>query len=862
MVSLNKKKAWEYAFPKVLVSIGAVLSFYLFLTTWIGIIRVVSKQLGNDGFLEGWFIFNIPFGWVYLIISSAIVVFVWLLSTRVSLFKKKIARVILFFIAIGTIWGNLAAYGMKQTKDHLIPYFQERFKNIIETDGFFEKIVLQDSEGFYLTLLVLPLIVMLFISLFVLNKYVQFDKELNAAFFDFEWNGKWLQKFARMEQKEIWPDIELGEDLKTGEMVVLPGGDRTLNTSIVGSIGTGKTSALGIPILNQDLHHMTRFINEFPHIFSREDYVSEHVAGRYLNGISVIDPSNDLCQKMLKLAKAHGIPDEAITYINPEDPNTPNINPMRGPVDKVAEVFAQVLAELDDSKEGGNFFFQQAQRIHLKQHIYLLKLHNPEKEVTFDMLIDMYNNPQLVRQMHVALKKRIPKDIETIENRDERNYWKIVKNVDEWFDLNLRPKETRQGTYERDEHNNIVYYDAKAEHVEGLRNILNDIASNPLVRRVLFGTSDFDYDLHMELGGLLLVNTAKGQLVKLANVLGKIVLMNLQFATMRRKPQVSTFHHILVDEAPDYLYNAFREFPAQSRKYKVIITTLKQTIAQLADRYGERYMDTIIGSMRNRMVYGDVPTYDAKYFSEMFGEKETFEEGHNEMSVSPLQENPMSRTGFNYSKVKKEAMSTGEIIFQDAFQCTVKIVAHNKPLPVKQIKANFVPREEFERAKVVVNEESLSIWLDERRKLEKRLRAIESSGMTSEIKSIEETELENKEYYQDGPEVDSNELQEQELQKAISIQSEPHPRPSVKFEYSTTDPSAAPVTTIEREVKEKVQLESALKKEENSISHPLYTEMELPTPSSKHNEYQPSNIPNEQKKLIDTLFKEYKSDEN
>lgn len=68
-----------------------------------------------------------------------------------------------------------------------------------------------------------------------------------------------------------------------------------------------------------------------------------------ISGLSIMDPSNDLCQQSLQLVKAHGIPDEAITYINPLDPETPSINPMRGPVDKVAEVFAQVIAGLNDS---------------------------------------------------------------------------------------------------------------------------------------------------------------------------------------------------------------------------------------------------------------------------------------------------------------------------------------------------------------------------------------------------------------------------------------------------------------------------------------------------------------------------------
>src|SRR5690606_22817339 len=159
--------------------------------------------------------------------------------------------------------------------------------------------------------------------------------------------------------------------------------------------------------------------------------------------------------------------------------NTPSINPMMGPVDKVAEVFAQILSGLNNSGAGGNSYFEQAQRNHLKQHIYLLKLHDPDKISTLDDLVDMYNNPNLVHEMHVKLKKTIPAGIDLIEERQERNYWKIIQGVDEWFDLTIIEKAERGGQNKeasfKDANAKKQYIDAKAEHVQGLRNILNDI---------------------------------------------------------------------------------------------------------------------------------------------------------------------------------------------------------------------------------------------------------------------------------------------------------------------------------------------------------------------------------------------------
>lgn len=802
-------KWWVQKSPNIIVTFLWLTTIYFGLWGWVKSASfLMTEQKGEKVFYLPWLFGKSDSVLLLGLIGVSIwAVLGWLLSTRISFYQSKHMRVITFFTMGLTVWGGLSAYGMSEARKRMLPFFETRLLQVFEgnntdTGGILEQIVFGQIQGFYMMIVVIPVLVLFFISYFLLNKYVEFDKELNEAFFQFEWKGKWLQKMSRLEQQDYWPDLELGPSSVDNELVVLLGRDRTVGTMIIGSPGTGKTAALAEPMIDNDLDHMVKYIKDYPDIYQRDDFKSEKVGGRYLSGISIIDPSNDLCQKSLQLVKAHGVPDEAITYINPLDPNTPSINPMRGPVDKVAEVFAQVIAGLSDTSGGGNFYFEQAQRNHLKYHIYLLKLHDVEKEVTLDMLLDMYNNPQLVRSMHVALKTTIPQGIDDIEDRDERNYWKIVQGVDDWFNLNLIPKVTRSGPVlipEYDDKGEPMYQDVLETDVKGLRNILNDIGANILIRRVLFGKSEFDFDRHMEIGGILLVNTAKGELVDLARVLGKIVLMNLQNATFRREPRVSTFHHILVDEAPDYLYKSFREFPAQSRKYKVILTTLQQTIAQLADQFGEHYMTTLIGTLRNRMVYGDVPGFDAEYFSKLFGEKYVYEEGQSEMSVSPLQEDPVSRSGSSYSKVRDSAMTGADIMFQEAFQCAVKIVKNNKPMPVVQINANFVPHERYTVARVVAEKEDTDVWLASRRNYGLKIKPeVEKS-----IASIEETEELNKEFYNEPMEEVHEKEQElitigrmekldpQMVDKAVSTHMDTQPRDEVR--YVNGIPSAAPI---------------------------------------------------------------------
>lgn len=620
----------------------------------------------------------------------------------------------------------------------VIPYLMNKAKHV----NFGEYQAMGDvlTGNFHTLTMIFVFLPTVFIILFTLwysGHIVRYREEILKWVQKYEYKNHKLQKWFNSQEKQIYPDVEIGPHIKHKEMIRIKGKDRTLNGIIIGPIGSGKTSSLIIPMVNQDLHWMVRFINKFENTYKKNNYDTEEVKGTFLNGITVIEPSNDLCQKVFKLVQAHKIPESSIYYIDPTNPDTKNINILRGPVDKVAEVFAMVIQGLSESN---NAFFEQAQRNHLKQHIYLLKLHNPQKDVTFDDLIDMYDDVERVHRMHKLLKVQVEKLYDFVQSgvasRDQKNEYKIIKGIDEWFDNTIREKTGFQGepaVYKSGKYRGKpMHYDREEEYVKGLRNILKDLASNVLIRRVLFGKSDFDFDVHLEQGGILLVNTAKGELADLSNVLGKFVLLSMQNAVFRREPNISPYHHIIVDEFPDYVVRPFKEFPAQSRKYKVILTIASQTLSQLALDFTEQYMFTLLGSFRNKMIFGDVTPYDAKIFSDMFGETEEFKESESEQGISPMQENPVSRLGSTYQKLKEVVMSPGDIMAQGAFICAARIVQDNHVQPVQQITSNFVPKEEFAQAIIQVELKSGQYWETE------RLRLIEESiAKSNPIKHVD-----------------------------------------------------------------------------------------------------------------------------
>ncbi|MCU5032256.1 TraM recognition domain-containing protein [Bacillus cereus] len=605
----------------------------------------------------------------------------------------------------------------------VIPYLTDKSKHV--NFGEYEAIGHVLTGNFHTLTMIfvfLPTVFMILFTLWYSGHIVRYREEILQWVQKYEYKNHKLQKWFNSQEEQIYPDVEIGPHIEHKEMVRIKGKDRTLNGIIIGPIGSGKTSSLIIPMINQDLHWMVRFINKFEIAYKKNDYDTEEVKGTFLNGVTVIEPSNDLCQKVFKLVQAHKIPESSVYYIDPTNPDTKNINILRGPVDKVAEVFAMVIQGLSESN---NAFFEQAQRNHLKQHIYLLKLHNPQKDVTFDDLISMYDDVERVHRMHKLLKIQVEKLYDFVQSgaasRDQKNEYQIIKGIDEWFDNTICEKTDFQGepaVYKSGKYRGQpMHYDREEEYVKGLRNILKDLASNVLIRRVLFGKSDFDFDVHLEQGGILLVNTAKGELAELSNVLGKFVLLSMQNAVFRREPNVSPYHHIIVDEFPDFVVRPFKEFPAQSRKYKVILTIASQTLSQLALDFTEQYMFTLLGSFRNKMIFGDVTPYDAKIFSDMFGEKEEFKEAESEQGISPMQDNSVSRLGSTYQKAKEVVMSPGDIMAQGAFICAARIVQDNHVQPVQQITSNFVPKEEFAQAIIQVDTEMGRYWENERLRL-------------------------------------------------------------------------------------------------------------------------------------------------
>lgn len=642
--------------------------------------------------------------------------YTWFLSTKVDMDIKqvrwwsgKIPRWIMFITTLAAVFLQFIVWSQLPILNKYLPIIKGAIESYNHSE--MKEYLITEIRNITLlsrVLLSIPVFCVVGLVFFINKKWKDHSEELNTIFYEWTYKSAKMSHLFKYQEKVKYPDIEIGLDAKTGEPVIQSGKDRNLNNLICGSIGTGKTSARGIPELNQDLNYLVDFINNF--LDSTEEEKQNGV-----NGMIVIEPSNDLCKKIYQLTKSHNIPEEAVYYLDPTNLETIGINPLRGPVEKAVETFTQVISGLAANSEE---FFKQAQRSHLKHYVYLLKL-TKKNEATFEDLMEMYHDIYVVINYLEDVEKTIPHDYTEIENRDLRNHWIIVKGICSWF----RERGIHVVT---DRHGNPLYHetgkhrgkqmilDKQAEYVQGLHNILDDLSASKLLRRVLFGNSDFDIDTHLKAGGILLVNTAKGELLDLSNAFGKFILLLSANGLFRRNPEgKDPFHHIFIDEFPDYIYESFPSIPAQSRKYKGIITIASQSLAQLAQIYGDDYMYVLMNTLRSKMVYADVDPKTARAFSEYFGEDEVYEQTFQEATSAASMSSPGRRDAVTVKKTLKARLSVSEIIHLPEFYGAVKLAKKK----VQIVKANFVPKQEFIKAKKRVHDKNAQEWLAYRKEI-------------------------------------------------------------------------------------------------------------------------------------------------
>lgn len=556
------------------------------------------------------------------------------------------------------------------------------------------------------------------------NEY--FDKIRNLI----RSNSKVPDDFKQTENKSVTtvklPSITVGKSIFTKSDIVIPPKIRLQNSIYLGPIGSGKTATVFKPQIKQDIENFVHYLRDFPKYVDDLERFKQAtgLANKYLSGLCVIDTTKELTDTIYDMTvNKYHIPKDMVYYMDPTNPNTQAFNLLRGRVNQVVETVTNILASAKEAF--GNDFFKKSERTHLKNYTLLLKLSavvDPSNATpTFTELSEMYSDVYRVQSrvdlLHVyidTLHQLISEEKNKTQKSELTIKVKIAEQVNDWFRENIgtipgaKGQPATRGEVEgiTGEHaDDIALYDKQAKYVIGLRNTFTDMSENLYFRRVLFKDSeDFSLDSVMENGGILLCNTAKGELGdELSSVLGKIYLSSLQSATFRRRNDNSEpLFAIYADEIPDYVSQDFASFVSQARKFCVSICCAAQTPSQF-QKVSPTFYRTVMSQMLTRGAFGNLGAEDAKTLSPYFGTKYESNRTVNQSQIDLLASQKQNRTMISQRTEEVPNITYTGLMQLQRFTLALITPKENRTSLFDEVRTDFINDETFKNNPYVFN---------------------------------------------------------------------------------------------------------------------------------------------------------------
>lgn len=472
-----------------------------------------------------------------------------------------------------------------------------------------------------------------------------------------------------IKQEKKLGDVQVCVDVDTKKPVVLKYKDRFLHMLILGPTGSGKTSQVIIPMINQDMQN--------PEC-----------------GITVLEPKGDLAEKVYAMAECYG---RKAIYFNPILPNCPYFNPLHGKEEDVIENMATTFKMLNpDSPQ----FFKDMNETLIRNALKVLKRLYGNKATLIDLSRLLYNAGGEGRKMVMAFSRL---------NASSEDVAKENADIASWF-LNDYFNE-KSKTY---------------EHCSGLRSQVSKITSNKYLRRVLNppnGENDVDFDKHLENGGVIAISTAQGALRDLGRYLGYFIILQFQSSVFRRPGNENTRrpHFLYIDEFQVYSNPGFADMLTQGRSYRVashLATQNRALIGMGSGQEGKDFIELVSTNARNVIIFPGGNAADAKYYSEQFGEiiKREVQKGISKQKFNPLKGfKPMSydTESFRYIEKKEARFSPSDIIYRPFGEITYCIIKDNSIQPPGVGRIQYIPKELNDKLDQMVEDYKQSVFANE-----------------------------------------------------------------------------------------------------------------------------------------------------
>lgn len=692
-----KKKiyAWlKKRYPDIIVFIGYIFAIYRLL--YMGARCFWGIYYLNDSILPN-IVTSIIAG---LIIPGA----VWLYSTCYDYWNFRIQKIFGLTLVLLNAAMVLLTLIFRFAATLLLPWV---FKMPVSADVT-ENMVLALGRGIICLILVLSLIAIY--NTIIRNLYN--DKNIKIIM-KYKLNRNWDTR----KNKMFCYDMNIVRCLSTGKMHRVYEDDRYLHSMSIGTTGTGKTSTCMTVSINNDfdqriknedyqkkklskllINGKVRMLRDFDDpdfsaaYFEATDKKYEKLLEKIQNeampaGITALAPNEKFADEIYALAKSKSI------KVNRVDPNVDRsghhkegfigfnplyISPEIKGIDRKLEVFskARVFADVNqaifEKDEAGDPYFTGLNR-NLTTSITIMTL------LTYPSL----NNgrqplPDVVQGIINDFSKAKP-------YRDELVRIYSTKFNRDGKDPIMDPGKADVGEYQfiLDVIDGYVLGDGAKkmqDQATGLRNIINETFSNPLIRDVLCSENTIDLDATLEKGEITLVNFAIN-LGSAGTAFGMFYLLSYINAVLRRPAGKKLLPHFCyIDELPKLLHPDLDQCFSLFRQYRVGMFVALQNIDQLEKTAKTKYLkNVVLGGCSHHIVFGRCSETEMKLYEVFGGTKDEVVEmdGTTETALS-LETTQMSMT-HRESVQKVSNVEGGEMRYLDFREVTMFTVTKGSP---------------------------------------------------------------------------------------------------------------------------------------------------------------------------------------
>ncbi len=188
--------------------------------------------------------------------------------------------------------------------------------------------------------------------------------------------------------------------------------------------------------------------------------------------------------------------------------------------------------------------------------------------------------------------------------------------------------------------------DKMYDQARGLRNLINDILAHPQVYRVLRGSGRcIDIDRALSRCEITVVNTAIKISQQASTSLGLFFLLNHKRSVLRRPMGDRQMQALVVDEATQYVHPWMEDAIGLYRQYHCFCTFSFQSLAQMDKTNRTKYIEGILLTVGNLIVYGRVGVKEMEIFEKMGGSKKITQLQEQSSRTSIFADTPSATTG-------------------------------------------------------------------------------------------------------------------------------------------------------------------------------------------------------------------------